>query len=86
MQELKVGMLIATPADDNELGHQFWIGKVLDVVMHDNQNQMQSIRSSIHNLESRHQVSNEDNALIGTFEDDDKESTLYISYSSDSRS
>ena len=50
LQELKVGMLIVTPGDDNELGHQFWIGKVLDVVMHDNQNQIQSTRSSTHNL------------------------------------
>ena len=50
LQDLKVGMLNATPIIDNELGHQFWIGKVLDVVMHDNQNQIQSIRSSTHNL------------------------------------
>ena len=34
LQELKVGILIATPVDDNDLGHQFWIGKVLDVEMH----------------------------------------------------
>ena len=79
-------MLIALPIDDNELGHQFWIGKVLDVVMHDNQNEIQSIRSLTHNLESPHQVSNEDNALIGTFENDQEQSSLYISYSSDSRS
>ena len=26
-------MLIVTSADVNELGHPFWIGKVLDVVM-----------------------------------------------------
>ena len=34
-QEIKVGMLIARPADENDLGHQFWIEKVLDVVMHE---------------------------------------------------
>ena len=38
LQEMKVGMLIATPTDDNDLGDQFWIGKVLDVVMDENQN------------------------------------------------
>ena len=37
-QEIKVGILIATPIDDNDLGHQFWIGKVLDVVMHEYHN------------------------------------------------
>ena len=36
MQEIKVGMLIATPVDENDLGHQFWIGNVLDMVMHKN--------------------------------------------------
>ena len=35
-QEIKVGMLIATPADENDLGHQFWIGNVLEVLMHEN--------------------------------------------------
>ena len=34
-QELKVGMLIVTPTDNNDLGHQIWIGKFLDVVMHE---------------------------------------------------
>ena len=38
LQEVKVGMLISTPTEDNDLGQQFWIGKVLDVVMHKNQN------------------------------------------------
>ena len=41
-QEIKVGMLIATPADENDLGHQFWIGKVLEVLMHENQNKIKS--------------------------------------------
>ena len=43
-------------------------------------------RSSIHNMECQHLVLDEDNALIGTSEDDKEQSTLYISYSSDSRS
>ena len=43
-QVIKVGMLIATTTDDNDLGHQFWIGKVLDVVMHENQNQIKSTK------------------------------------------
>ena len=173
LQELKVGMLIATPADDNELGHQFWIGKVLDVVMHENQSQIQSIkvhwyntksknaftgkyalemmecprsrgnrkrkrnirstscldigdvdiivydftltkagrlrkstidiikeklpilqgdscrrqtRSSKHNMECQHLILDEDNALIGTSEDDEEQSALYLTDSSNSGS
>ena len=39
-QEIKVGMLITTPIHENDLGHQFCIGKVLDVVMHENQNKI----------------------------------------------
>ena len=38
LQMLMVGILIVTHADDNELGHEFWIGKVLDMGMHENQN------------------------------------------------
>ena len=80
-------MLNATLVDNNELGHQFSIGKVLDVMMHDNQNQIQSIRSSTHNLESCHQVSDENNTLIGSFEDEEEQSALlYINCSSDSKS
>ena len=41
-------------------------------------------RSDVPNLESHHLVLDEDNALIGTSEDDEKESSLYIRYSSDS--
>ena len=43
-------------------------------------------KSYTHNLESHHLVLDEDNALIGTSEDDEKASPLYISYNSDSRS
>ena len=53
LQEMKVGMLIATPADDNDLGHQFWIGKVLDVVMHENQNQIKSTKVHWYNTKSK---------------------------------
>ena len=35
LQELVTGMLIATPADENSYGHQFWIGKILEVLMHE---------------------------------------------------
>ena len=41
-------------------------------------------RSATYNLESNHLVYDEDNALISTSEDDEEESSLYISYSSDS--
>ena len=34
LQELAAGMLIAKPANDNSHGHQFWIGKILEVLMH----------------------------------------------------
>ena len=35
LQELAAGMLIATPANENSHGHQFWIGKILEVLMHE---------------------------------------------------
>ena len=41
-------------------------------------------RSVAYNLESHHLVYDEDNGLTGTSEDDEEESSLYISYSSDS--
>ena len=171
LQELAAGMLIATPADENSHGHQFWIGKILEVLMHEIEHTIKSIkvhwyntrsenaftgkytlemiecpttrggrkrkrnirntstldisdvdiivydftltkagrlrkstidiikeklpslqsgssrrqtRSATYNLESHHLVYDEDNALIGTSEDDEEESSLYISYSSDS--
>ena len=34
LQELKMGILIATHVDGHDLGYQFGIGKVLDVMMH----------------------------------------------------
>ena len=52
-QEIKVGMLISTPTDDNELGPQFWIGKVLDVVMHENHNQITSTKVHWYNTKSK---------------------------------
>ena len=59
-QEINVGMLIATLAFDNDMGHQFWIGKVLDMVMHENQNQIKSIRVHWYNTKSK-------NAFIGKY-------------------
>ena len=44
LQELKVGMLIATPVDNDHLGHQFWIAKVVDVVMHESISLIKSIK------------------------------------------
>ena len=42
-------------------------------------------RSSTHDLESHHSLLDEDNALIGTSDDEDNESSLYTRlYSSDS--
>ena len=171
LQELAAGMLIATPADENSHGHQFWVGKILEVLMHETENTIKFIkvhwyntrsenaftgkytlemiecpttrggkkrkrnirntstldisdvdiivydftltkagrlrkstvdiikeklpslqsgssrrqtRSATYNLHSHHLVCDEDNALIGTSEDDEEESSLYISYSSDS--
>ena len=44
LQDITVGMLIATPAEGNELGHPFWIGKVLEVIMHEDQNKIKSLK------------------------------------------
>ena len=52
-QEIKVGMLIATPADENDLGHQFWIGKVLEVLMHENQNKIKTTKVHWYNTTSK---------------------------------
>ena len=46
-------MLIATPADENELGHQFWIGKVLEVLMHENQNKIKTTKLHWYNTTSK---------------------------------
>ena len=40
-------------------------------------------RSTTHDLESHNMVLDEDNALIGTSEDEEDQSPLYISYNSD---
>ena len=53
LQKLKVGIVIVTSTEDNELGHQFCIGKVLDMVMHDNQNQIPSITVHWYNTRSK---------------------------------
>ena len=46
-------MLIATPADENDLGHQFWIGKVLEVLMHENQNKIKTTKVHWYNTTSK---------------------------------
>ena len=53
LQEIEAGMLIATPVEDNELGHQFWIGKILDMVLHDIGNTIKSIKVDWYNARSR---------------------------------
>ena len=171
LQDITIGMLIATPAEGNELGHPFWIGKVIEVLMHEDQNKIKSLKvhwystrcknaftgkytlemmeissaigkrkrkknvqstsllnldevdilvydfaltktghlrkSTVHiikeklpglqddlnqrqtrsvtwSLDNNHLLLDEDNALIATSEDEQEESQLYISYSSDS--
>ena len=46
-------MLIATPADENDLGHQFWIGKVSEVLMHENQNKIKTTKVHWYNTTSK---------------------------------
>ena len=52
-QEIKVGILISTPVDENDPLHQFWIGKVLDKVMHENQNKIKSTKVHWYNTTSK---------------------------------
>jgi hypothetical protein len=44
LQEIEVGMLIATLAEDDELGHPFWIAKVLKVSRSEADNKLLSLR------------------------------------------
>ena len=44
LQELTEGMLIASPADENSHGNQFWVGKILEVLMHEIENTIKSIK------------------------------------------
>ena len=53
MQEFAARMLIATPADDNKLSHQFWIGKILEVLMHETENRIKSIKVHWYNTRRR---------------------------------
>ena len=46
-------MLVTTLADENDLEHRFWIGKVLDVVMHENQNKIKSTKVHWYNTTSK---------------------------------
>ena len=43
LHELQVGMLVATLAGDDELGHPFWIAKILDIMKDESGNQVKSI-------------------------------------------
>ena len=42
---------------ENDLRHQFWIGKVLDVVMHENQNKIKSTKVQWYNTTSKNAFS-----------------------------
>ena len=53
LQELVVGMLIATLADDNEQGHQFWIGKILEALMHGIETTIKFIKVHWYNTRSQ---------------------------------
>jgi hypothetical protein len=44
LQEIEVGMLIATLAEDDELGHPFWIAKVLNVSKNEIDNKISSLK------------------------------------------
>ena len=56
LQELKVGMLIATPTNNNDPGYQFWIGKVVDVVMHESISLIKSIKVHWYNTRYKNAV------------------------------
>ena len=43
LHELQVGMLVATLAQDDELGHPFWIAKILEIMKDEEGNQVKSI-------------------------------------------
>ena len=43
LQELQVGMLVATLAGDDNLGHPFWIAKIIELVKDEEGNQTKSI-------------------------------------------
>ena len=43
LHELQVGMLVATLADNDELGHPFWIAKILEIMKDEQGNQVKSI-------------------------------------------
>ena len=43
LHELRVGMLVATLAQDDELSHPFWIAKILEIMKDEEGNQVKSI-------------------------------------------
>ena len=44
MQDIKVGTLIATLTDDDDLGHPFWIAKVLELIKDEPHNKFLSLK------------------------------------------
>ena len=53
-------MLIAKPVDENSHGHQFWIGKILEVLMHVIEHTIKSIKVHWYNTRS-------ENAFTGKY-------------------
>ena len=53
-------MLITTPADENSHGHQFWIGKILEVLMHEIEHTIKSMKVHWYNTRS-------ENAFTGKY-------------------
>ena len=43
LHELQVGMLVATLARGDKLGHPFWIAKIIEIIKGDEGNQVKSI-------------------------------------------
>ena len=56
LQELKVEMLIATSTNNDRLGHQFWISKVVNVVtLHESISLIKSIKVQWYNTRSKNE-------------------------------
>ena len=60
LQEFAARMFIATPPDENSHDHQFWIGKILEVLMHEIENTIKSIKVHWYNTRS-------ENAFTGKY-------------------
>ena len=53
LYELRVGMLVATLAQDDELGHPFWIAIIIEIMKDEESNQVKSIVVHWHHTSSR---------------------------------